>query len=184
MCFLQVFTKSGNKNKYSEKGQAYYSNFRNVLISRYKIIMDVSNRILDKSKISNLTKTLWNGPKNDILPHNSAFWIFEPCSPKQNMCPKCSIQVNPPKKSVVIFWLNWWKKPLRTFKFRFKDKFGHKFLQISFVKTTLISCSANKWQSSAKLWAAYRICSPLQSMINIDKRLNNSSQSLIWLCCN
>ena len=106
MCFLQVFTKSGNKNKYSEKGQAYYSNFRNVLISRYKIIMDVSNRILDKSKISNLTKTLWNGPKNDILPHNSAFWIFEPCSPKQNMCPKCSIQVNPPKKSVVIFWLN------------------------------------------------------------------------------
>ena len=91
----------------------------------------------------------------------------------------------PAKKYVVIFWLNWWKKPLKTIKFHVKDKFGYEFLQIHFfVKTTLISCSANKWQSSAKLWAAYRICSPLQSMIKMVKRLNNSSQSLIWLCCN
>ena len=125
---------------------------------------------------------MWNGPKNDILPHNSAFWRFEP---KKNHVLNMFNPRKPAQKYVVIFWLNWWKKPLKTIKFQFKDKFGYKFLQIHFfVKTTLISCSANKWQSSAKLWAAYRICSPLQSMIKMVKRLNSSSQSLIWLCCN
>ena len=48
----------------------------------------------------------------------------------------------------------------------------------------LTSWSVKRWHNSAKLFAEYRICSPLHSRMNIAIRLNRSSQSVMDEFCN